>query len=130
MMTLRTRATLFSSVLINATGSEESEALPLQHILQVEGFSLRAASVAGDADVTLEYALSPDGTNFESYDDNQPITSSTATDKAGNPEGYNTFPMPFSIPASGFIKFRVTGVGSNAADTLVDLYLYFREGIV
>lgn len=123
-----TRATLFDNVLVTSLLSVESGALSLYHISTLESFILRASSVSGTSDVKLEYITSPDGTNYESYSDTTDITSSTATDKPNNKEGFNPFFPPASAPMSEYIKLKVTGVNANPADTLVTCYAILREG--
>jgi len=95
----------------------------------MEGVVVKASSVSGTADVKVEYVTSPDNTNYEAYADTQDITSSTLLDKANNPEGANPFNMPPLIPSNGWIKFKVTGIALNPADTLVDLTMIIREGM-
>ena len=129
MLTSLTRATLLSAVLVNGTGNVETEILSLQHVNFIESLVLRASSVSGTADVKLEYVTSPDGTNFESYSDTTDITSSTLVDKPNNAEGFNPFFPPIDAPLNSYVKFRVTGIGSNPADTLVTLYAQLREGV-
>lgn len=124
-----TRMKLFDNVLINGAGSAESDAIVLAFVAALAGLVLQAASVAGTADVKLEYVTSPDGTNYEDYTDTQDITSSTLTDRTGGPEGFNAFVMPPLTPGSQTIKFRVTGVNANPADTRVTVYAFIREGM-
>jgi hypothetical protein len=124
-----TRCTLLDNVAVASTASQESGALPLQYVSQIESVMCKAASASGTADVKIEYITSPDGTNYEAYADTLDITASTLTDKAGNAEGFNPFPMPALIPSNLYIKFKVTGVNLNPADTLVTLYALLREGM-
>jgi hypothetical protein len=124
-----TQVKLMSAVLVASTGSVESSAFPLQYVVSIEGIVVKASSVSSTADVKVEYVTSPDNVNYEAYADTQDITSSTLLDKAGNPEGANPFNMPPLIPSNGWIKFKVTGIASNPADTLVDLIMMVREGM-
>lgn len=126
--TFLTRATLMDAVAVASTGSAESLVLDLRHVATLESISVRASSASAAADVKIEYALSPDGTNFGSFDDTTDFTASTATDFANNTEGFNTIFPPTTAPMNFFVKLKVTGVGANAADTLVTLYAVLREG--
>lgn len=111
--------------LVNATASILSLVVDVQHATRVESLWLRASSVTGTADVKAEYRTSWDGNHWEHFDDTQDITSSTLTDRANNAEGFNTFPV--SAPLNRYIQIRITGVGTNPADTLVAAYLVVRE---
>jgi len=122
------RLTLFSGVTVNGTGSVESAVVSLRHVMSIESIVLRAASVTGTADVKLEYITSPDGINFEDYADTTDVVSSTLTANATGPEKFNPFFPPADAPMNMFIQFKVTGVGTNPADTIVDAYLILREG--
>ena len=122
-----TRARLFNEVLVNAGGnSGNSPTLDLQHARANLHVSLRAASIAGAADVKLEFQQSPDNTNWDGIADNPDITSSTSTDKPDNREGYNEYTVPALL--GRYVRFLVTGVGANPADTLVTLYAFWNEG--
>ncbi len=124
-----TQAKLMQAVAVASTGSVETSAFPLQYVVSIEGVIVKASSVSGTADVKVEYVTSPDGTNYEAYADTQDITSTTLLDKPNNTEGANPFTMPPLIPSNGWIKFKVTGVAANPADTLVDLTMIVREGM-
>ena len=121
------RYTLFLDVLVNATAAITSPSISLEYATQVESVFLRARSVAGTADVKLEYAQSWDGTEYDSFDDTMDVTSSTNTDRPGNAEGFNTYTVPTTI-GNRYIQIRATGTATNAADTLVTGYLIVREG--
>lgn len=118
---------LYSNVLVNATGNAVSEIINTKYAAGIESISLRAASVTGTANVKLEFQTSDDGVNFDSYTDNGVITASTLTEKPNNTEGFNNYILPPLIPVVRYIRFKVTGVGSNPADTRVDAYLNLRE---
>ena len=120
------RHTLFLDALVNATAAIISPSISLEYATRVEGLFLRARSVSGTADVKAEYATSWDGTEYDSFDDNADITSSTVTDKANNTEGFNTFSVAATL--NRYIQIRVTGVAANPADTRVTAYLIVREG--
>ncbi len=129
MLTALTRATLLNAILVNGVGSVETEALPLQHVNFIESMVIRASSVTGTADVKLEYVTSPDGTNWEAYADTTDITASTLVEFANNAEGFNPLFIPADAPLNAYVKFKVTGIALNPADTLVTLYAMLREGV-
>lgn len=121
------RHTLFLDITVNGTAAITSPSILLEYATRVEGVFLRARSVAGTADVRLEYAQSWDGTEYDSFDDTADITSSTNTDRPGNAEGFNIYTMPGTV-GNRYIQIRATGTATNATDTLVTGYLIVREG--
>lgn len=124
-----TQVKLLTAQSVSLLTSAETGAFPLQYVVGIEGVVVKASSVSGTADVKVEYITSPDNVNYEAYADTQDIVASTLLEKAGNPEGSNPFIMPLLVPSNGYIKFKVTGITLNPADTLVDLTLLVREGM-
>lgn len=125
-MSYLTRATLFSAVLINGAGNAESPILDLRLVARLEGLILQASSVTGTADVKVQLSTSHNGVAFDNYADNPDVVSSTLLAKPTAPEGFNTYAMP--APLSPYAKLKVTGVGTNPADTLITGYVMMREG--
>lgn len=83
---------------------------------------LRVTNAGGDADVSIKYAVSPDGTNFGSYDN--VVESSTKTEHAtNNPEDYHEYEI---ATGSSFIKIRVTDI-ATLNNNVVDGVLHFVE---
>ena len=123
------RMNIFNAVAVVSTGNAESSTFDLVYTAQVEAVVLRAKSASGAPDVKLQHALSHDGTNFDAYADNTDWTASSATAKPNNAQGYNSYIPPSGTAAGRYIKFKVTGVGSNPAGTVVNAYMIFREGV-
>ena len=119
------RAKIFDAVAVASTGNAVSTSIPLEWVERVEAVVLKAISASAVADVKIEYAGSPDDTNYESYDDTDDITSSTLLENANTPEAFNSYAVPAIL--NRYIKFKVTGVASNPADTLVTGYALLRE---
>ena len=71
-------------------------------------------------------ARSAAGADFDNFDDNADITSSTLLEKANSPEAWNVYPV--SAPLNRYIRIRITGVAANPADTIASAYLIVREG--
>ena len=117
---------LWNAVAVASTGNAVSASLSLRDGQILESVVLKASSVSGTADVKLEYITSHDDVNYEDYADTQDLTSSTATAKPNNVEGWNPYIM-VDAPANAYIKFKVTGVAANPADTLVSAYAMLRE---
>src|SRR5688572_23993693 len=109
-------ATLFDAVLVASTGSVESGVVPLRSAERGEALLVQATSVAGTADIKIEFAISRNGVDFGSYDDYTDLVASSATEFQTD-EGLTSVPLPNMLTT--FVKFKVTGVGSNPADTLV-----------
>lgn len=120
--------TLWSGTVIGAAATLISAAIDLQHVDLVESLALRVSSVAGTANVRAEYQNSHNGTQWDEEDDNPDITSSTLTDKAGNPEGWNYFSMP--APLGRYIRILIDEISAaGLTDTLVEAKLLCREGL-
>lgn len=127
------RVVLFNAVTINATANSETSGIPTKHIKDLEQIMLQAASASADANVKLEYAVSPDDTNYTDYADFDDLIPSNQD--FTEPENYISAPtLPSFLDA--FIKFKVTGLGAdaptagypaNAADTVVTAYAYCEE---
>lgn len=126
MPTRLLRATLFDAVALASLGAITSAVLDTEHMGRLHDLSLKVSSVTGTADAIIEYATSPDGTNFDAYSDNTALAASTLLAKAGNPEGFNGYPLPIFL--NRYVRFRLTGIASNPADSLVTGYLFFDEG--
>lgn len=119
------RFNLLADVLVNAAAAVETSACHLVRCDRPEGLQLKAASAAGTASVKVEMATSPDGTAWDSYDDRPDIIADNTTDFPNNQEGWNVATMP--NPLNPFVKFKVTGLAANPADTLVSVGLLARE---
>lgn len=120
--------TLWSGTTIGAAATLTSAAIDLLHVDTIEGLRLRVSSVAGTANVRVEFQTSHNNIDWDEEDDNPDITASTLTDKAGNPEGWNSFPLP--NPLARYIRFLVDEISAAAlTDTLVEAKLLVREGL-
>lgn len=118
------RIKVLDNVLVNATAAVESGWLDTRHMEKLRGLTLSATSVLGAANVKLEYQVSEDKMSATDYSEAQALTSSTATDFTTAPEGMHSLDMP-DVNAR-YVRFRVTGVGSNPADTRVTAILAFE----
>lgn len=109
-----------------ASGVVTSAALDLrQGIVGVEALLFVASSFISTADVGFEFAISPDNVTFGSFADNPAILTSTFS--LTNPEGWHTVPVPLVL--APYVKFRVSGTGSNPTDTRVTADILLREEI-
>jgi hypothetical protein len=116
------RVPLWDVTAIASTATLTSPPIPLSRA-DFESILYKATSVAGTADVKIEYAISEDGTNFGSFDDNTDlVASSNAVPTA---EGLKT--IPGVTVAAPWMKIKVTGTASNNADTLFTGVVYLRE---
>lgn len=106
-----------------------SPSIDTRLLTRIEGLQLRASSVAGVADVRIEYQTSWDDVNWDEEDDNTDIAASTLLAKPGNPEGWNTYPVP--APLARYIRFLVDEISAAAlADTLLEAKLTCQERAV
>lgn len=117
---------VFDNVLVNGTGNVVSSIIDMRWAEQAEALLFQASSVAGTADVKFEYAVSATESDagFGSFDDEPDILASSGG--LTNPEGWHTVSMPNML--APFVKLKVTGIGTNPADTRVTAYLLIREG--
>lgn len=121
--------TLWSGTTVGGGATLISAAIDLLHVDLVESLALRVSSVAGTANVRVEYQTSHNGTDWDEEDDNPDITASTLTDKAGNPEGWNNFSMP--APLARFLRIHIDEISAAVlTDTLVSAKLVCREGLI
>jgi hypothetical protein len=101
--------------------------VPLSNLaLDPEVLLFQATSVAGAADVKIEFEIAQDGAGtFGSATANDPLVSSTATEYAGKaPEEVHSI----LLPAATLFRLLVTELGNNA-DTLVTATAHFRTRI-
>ena len=116
---------LWDATAVATVGSVTSPALDLRWSDRT-GYViwLKAFSSAGTADVKIEAAFSADGVTFGSFDTSLTASSNTLW-TGNNPEDYHIYPLdPVGMP---WCKIKVTGVGSNNADTVVTATLIFTE---
>mgnify|MGYP001614628985 FL=1 len=119
---------LWSGTTIGGGATLTSAAIDLLHVDLVEALRLRVSSVAGTANVRVEYQTSHNGTDWDEEDDNVDIVASTLLAKAGNAEQWNSFPMP--APLARYIRILVDEISAAVlTDTLVESKLLCREGL-
>ncbi len=123
-----TRKILWEGTTIGAGATLTSATVDLNHVDMIEALALKVSSVAGTADVRVEFQTSHDAVNWDSSDDNPDIIASTLTAKTNNPEGWNGYPMP--APLSRYLRILIDEIsGGGLADTLVEAALICREGL-
>ena len=83
----------------------------------------QVTNAGGSADVKIEYAVSNDGVNFNSYTSQDAICTSTATVYASQgPEEYHAM----IVPSAPYIKIKVTDLAS-LDDNVVNATLWVRD---
>lgn len=120
-------ARLLTDAAVASTGTATSSGLHLNLTDSLDSLVVKASSASGTADVKVEYSTSPDNTNYDSFDDNEDLVTSTLLQFPNNPEGYNVLPMPNH--RNLYLKVKVTGIASNPADTVVTVIAMCRECI-
>lgn len=116
---------LFDAALVSGLGSGViSSAINLQGGVRLEAFLFLASSPTSRADLSFGYAMSPNNMDFGSFADNLAIVTSTVS-MTGISAGWLTVPLP--NPLAPFVRFNVSGVGSNPVDTRVTGDLLLRE---
>ena len=121
---------LWSGTTVGAAATLTSIAVDLLHVDFVESLLLRVSSVAGTANVRAEFQTSHTGNtnDWDEEDDNSDITPSTLTDRPGNPEGWNRYPMP--AVNNRFVRILIDEIsGAALTDTLVEAKLLVRDGL-
>mgnify|MGYP003394007051 CR=1 FL=1 len=94
----------------------------------VEALRLRVSSVVGVASAKVQYQTSQDNVHWDVASDNADIVTSTLLAKAGNPEGFNSYPLP--APLARYMRIVLTEISAAVlADTLVDGALLLRQGL-
>ncbi len=93
----------------------------MQQALSIDAIGVLATSVSGVADIKIEYLLSYDGAVFTAASDFTDITSSTAAG-CPTPEGVCVISLPPDLSFAPSTQFKITGVGTNPADTIVTLW--------
>jgi len=118
---------LFDAALVSGLGSGiVSSALNIRHdVIRLESLMFLASSPASRADISFEYAVSPNNVTFGSYADNAAILTSTVS-LAGISAGYVAVAMPTVL--APFVRFQCSGTGSNPTDTRVTADLILRLG--
>lgn len=109
---------LFDNALVSGIASGiVSSSLDLRRdIIRLEGFMFLTSSPTSRADLSFEYAVSPNGLTFGSFADNTAVLTSTVS-LAGISAGYVAVAMPNVL--GPFVMFRVSGVASNPVDTRI-----------
>ena len=109
---------LFDAALVSGLASGViSSALNMRRdVIRLEAFLFMASSPTSRADLSFEYAVSPDNSTFGSFADNAAILTSTVS-LTGISAGWLTVPMP--SPLAPFVRFSISGVGSNPVDTRI-----------
>lgn len=113
---------LFNAATVNGTSAVQSGVRNLAGCDVAVSVFVTASSTIGAADVKLEYAVcsqteTSGAANCGSFVDTTDLVASTNTDFTTNPEGLHAVALPALL--SSVVDFKVTGVGTNPADTVV-----------
>jgi len=120
-----TRVTsLFASEPVATTGSVVKTVDASLLNPELASLFLACSSASGTADVKIEVAFSADGSTFTPYD---VVVSSTLTGFPSNAEGLNRQSLDAFDPLAASLRFRVTGVASNPADSVCTVDLVARD---
>ena len=126
MADYRTTIALFQGALVSglASGSRmTSSSVQLgQNVVSALAIVYQVSSVASTADVGFFFANSLNGTDFGSYADNAALQASTFS--TANSTGVYTLSLPpLTAP---YVRFVVSGTGSNPVDTRINAMLVLR----
>lgn len=123
MAQIQARAPLWSAADLDSGATLTSAAIPVGLMTSV-GLGIKVTHASAAANVSIHYAISPDGgTTYGSYD-NEVEAASNVTWAGLNPEDFH----PYALAAFGatHIKIRVTEIGTNNNNE-VTAYLVFTE---
>ena len=112
---------------LGSAAVKAGQGISLRKVIKLEAVLIKASSVAGSANVRLEYVISDDGVTFGAYADEPDIIVSTSTLFTSNPEAIHR--VALDIPLAPFIKLQVTELTGSLSDTLVDLSLLVRRSV-
>jgi hypothetical protein len=130
MADFRVTVPLFQGALVSglASGSRQtSSAVQLggnlaANVVSAVAIVYNVSSVASTADVGFFYANSLDGVTFGSYTDNAALQASTFS--TANSTGLFVLSLPPLM--APYVRFTVSGTGSNPVDTRVNASLMLR----
>ena len=117
---------LFDNALVSglATGVQSSAIRLDRDVLRMESITFLASSVVSTPDLGFFYAISKDNVLFGSFADNAALLTSTVS--LLNPQGFQALAMPTAL--APYVKFLVSGTGSNPLDSRVTSDLWLRMG--
>lgn len=106
---------------LGATAAVESGVIDLALVERAEALNLQLTST-GVADASIAYATSADGITWGPWVELEP---STNTAFSATPTGLIVEPLP--NPLGRYVKFLITGIGSNDAGTTLWADCLLRE---
>lgn len=107
---------------INATASFVSGVMDCRRFTELKSLVL---NVSGSApDMKIEYAGSPDGVTFESFDSETDLVASTAA--LPTTTGINVIDLT-SIKRPPYMKIKVTGLAGNGANSVISVDVNGQE---
>lgn len=112
---------LLAGEAVASTGTVTSSAVKLADFDGLTAIWVQCTSVSGVADVKIERIDSIDNSTFTDVADQTVLLASTLAEFTTAPEGPNPILSPVFF--GKYAKFILTGVGSNPADTLCDLFV-------
>ena len=121
------KVTIWTAEALGISGTAESQVISLKNTIKPESILFKASSVAGAAQVRVEFAISEDGVAFGGFDDHTDIIADSNADFANNKEGVHA--VSLAAPLAQFMKFKITELSGSLSDTLVDMTLLLRRGL-
>jgi hypothetical protein len=114
---------VFQAALCSATENYVSSAIPVEYSAGAGNMSIFMSASTSNADIDLTYEVSHDNTNFDTE-----TTSPTRTIKEAATNALGVYKSyPFSLPVCKYVRFRLTGSGTNPASTTVTGSFLFDE---
>lgn len=117
---------LFTNALVSGLASGSRVSSPTvdltRDVISARAILYQASSVLSTADVGFFYMNSPDGQTFGSYADNAALQTSTLS--TANSTGMFVLSLPPIL--APYVRFVLSGTGSNPVDTRVTAWLVER----
>ena len=116
---------IFDAVAVASAGAATSVAVHLPRG-GLESLLFKATSASGTAAVKLEYTVSEDGVTYGDFADYPDLIADTSA-VAEFPTVDALRAVAMANPLAQYLKFKVTGLAANPADTIVTMHGLIRE---
>ena len=115
---------IFAAESLGTSATLTSAGIDQRRISRIESLLIQVTSVAGAADVRVEYAISQDDSTYGSSNDYDDIVESSNTDFV-TPEGITVVSMPAIL--APFFQIEVDELTASLSDTLVTAWIIAME---
>ncbi len=110
---------------VASAGVVTTDSQNVERYARVEAVWVKFTSASDDPEIKVEWEGGVSSSDFEGTAANDDLVSDSNADFAADKQGWHALSMP--PVRAPFLRFVITGVGTNPADTLASLYAYMRE---